>query len=230
MRQRITLFVSVIALVLGLAFPRAQALQTNDATGLIDSLVSEAIANIKDQSASETDRQAKFRQLLEAGFDIPRISRFVLGRYWNGANDQERQRFGSLFEDWIVRTYSARFREYSGQVVKLMGTRSESETSAVVLSQFLNPNGAPPAKVEWRVRKDPNGIYKVVDVAVEGISMALTQRDEIAAVADRNGGTVEGLNKALEEKFNKAQSRRAHCPGLPVVKQARSLQTRVSGL
>jgi phospholipid transport system substrate-binding protein len=201
MRQRVTLFMSVIALGLALALPRAQALQTNDATGLIDSLVSEAIANIKDHSASETDREAKFRQLLEAGFDIPRISRFVLGRYWSGANDQERQRFGHLFEDWIVRTYSARFKEYSGQVVKLMGSRSESETSTVVLSQFLNPNGAPPAKVEWRVRKDANGTYKVVDVAVEGISMALTQRDEIAAVADRNGGTVEGLNKALEDKI-----------------------------
>jgi hypothetical protein len=27
--------------------------------------------------------------------------------------------------------------------------------------------------------------------------MALTQRDEIASVADRNGGSAEGLNRAL---------------------------------
>ena len=31
--------------------------------------------------------------------------------------------------------------------------------------------------------------------------MALAHRDEIAAVADRNGGTTAGLNKALEARL-----------------------------
>jgi phospholipid transport system substrate-binding protein len=201
MRKHIAVLLSVMALILGLSQPSARALQAHDPSALINTLVSEAIANIKDQKAAQSDREAKFRTLLETGFDIPRISRFVLGRYWNVATDQERQAFASLFEDWIVGTYSARFTQYSGEVIRVTGTRDESETSSIVMSEFTSPNGAPPAKIEWHVRKEADGDFKVIDVAVEGISMALTERDEIATVADRNGGTVAGLTKALQDKL-----------------------------
>lgn len=201
MRERLILFVSVAVLALGLAAPSARALKAADPSSLITNLVNEAIANIKQQQESDGERATKFRTLLESGFDIPRISRFVLGRYWRMASDDERQKFTTLFEDWIVRTYSNRFRDYSGQTIKVTGTRPESDIGTVVLSQFINPDAAQPAKVEWHVRKEGEDSYKVVDVSVEGVSMALTQRDEIAAVADRNGGTTAGLNKALEERL-----------------------------
>lgn len=172
-----------------------------DPSALINQLVTQAINLIVDKNASEQEREQKFRSLLQTGFDVPRISRFVLGRYWNAANDNQRKEFSQLFEDWIVRTYAARFRDYSGEKIQVIGTRSESPTTTVVISQFTNPSGAPPAKVEWVVRKTGDNDYTVVDVSVEGVSMALTQRDEIAAVADRNGGTVDGLNHAMQEKI-----------------------------
>jgi phospholipid transport system substrate-binding protein len=201
MRGRLILFAAAIVFVLGASQSPARALDARDPAALINSLVSEAIAEIKASQDSDAVRAAKFRALLEAGFDIPRISRFVLGRFWNGASAEERQKFAALFEDWIVRTYGARFRDYSGQTVKVTGTRKESDITTVVLSQFINPNAPEPIKIEWHVRKESDGSYKVIDVSVEGISMALTQHDEIAAVADRNGGSASGINKALEERL-----------------------------
>ena len=199
MRLRTSLMTLSVVLALTSGAPAALALEASDPSGLVNGLVGEAIANIKDQQGAASDKGAKFRALLEAGFDIPRISRFVLGRYWNGATDEQRHHFASLFEDWIVRTYSARFKDYGGQTIRVIGARPESETSAVVTSEFSSPSGAPPIKVDWHVRKAAEGDYKVVDVSIEGISMALTERDEIAAVADRHGGTAEGLNHALED-------------------------------
>ena len=201
MREHLTLFATTIALVTALSPIEARALEARDPPSLVTNLVSEAIDEVKQSQDSDEVRAQKFRALLEAGFDIPRISRFVLGRFWNAASDAERKQFTTLFEDWVVRTYSARFRDYSGQTIKVTGTRPESDTSSVVLSQFVNPNAPKPAKVEWHVRKEGDGAYKVVDVSVEGVSMALTERDEIAAVADRNGGTASGLNKALEQRL-----------------------------
>lgn len=168
----------------------------------MSSLVSQAIATIQDKQISEQQRETKFRSLLASGFDIPRISRFVMGRYWRTASDQERAKFGSLFEDWIVRTYSVRFSNYSGQTIDVTGVRPEGADGAVVLSRFNQTNGAPPANVDWHVRKETDGSYKIVDVSVENVSMALTERDEIASVADRNGGTIKGLNKFLAEKLS----------------------------
>lgn len=179
-------------------------MQAADPSALINQLVTQAINVIVEKNAPENEREQKFRSLLQTGFDVPRISRFVLGRYWNVANDDQRKEFSQLFEDWIVRTYSARFRDYSGEKLQVIGTRNEGPTTTVVVSQFVSPTGAPPAKVEWVVRKSGDSDYSIVDVSVEGVSMALTQRDEIAAVADRNGGTVDGLNRAMQEKIKGA--------------------------
>jgi phospholipid transport system substrate-binding protein len=204
MRVRFPALFSVAALALTMLGGQARAMQAADPSALISQLVGQAINVIVDKSESEDQREAKFRSLLQTGFDIPRISRFVLGRYWNAATDGQRKEFSQLFEDWIVRTYSARFGQYSGEKIQVTGTRSEGPTTTVVSSQFISPNGAPPAKVEWVVRKSGDNDYTVVDVSVEGVSMALTQRDEIAAVADRNGGTVDGLNRAMQDKIKGA--------------------------
>ncbi len=179
-------------------------MQAADPSALVSQLVTQAINVIIDKNSTEDQREEKFRSLLQAGFDIPRISRFVLGRYWNAANDDQRKQFSQLFEDWIVRTYSARFGSYSGEKIQVTATRSEGPATTVVASQFVSPSGAPPAKVEWVVRKNSDNDYSIVDVSVEGVSMALTQRDEIAAVADRNGGTVDGLNHAMQDKIKGA--------------------------
>jgi phospholipid transport system substrate-binding protein len=204
MRVRFPALFSVAALALIMLGGQARAMQAADPSALISQLVGQAINVIVDKSESEDQREAKFRSLLQTGFDIPRISRFVLGHYWNAATDGQRKEFSQLFEDWIVRTYSARFGQYSGEKIQVTGTRSEGPTTTVVSSQFISPSGAPPAKVEWVVRKSGDNDYTVVDVSVEGVSMALTQRDEIAAVADRNGGTVDGLNHAMQDKIKGA--------------------------
>ena len=202
MKLRFSAFWSLAALVLCLFAGNARAMQAPDPSTLISQLVGQAIGIITDKQETEQDRDTKFRDLLQTGFDIPRISRFVLGRYWNAATDEQRQQFSRLFEDWIVRTYSARFTDYSGETIQVTGTRPESDTTTVVLSQFVSTNGAPPAKVEWHVRKNGANDFEIVDISVEGVSMALTQRDEIAAVADRSGGTVDALNQAMQSKIN----------------------------
>ena len=202
MRECPSIVATVIAAILLFGVPQARALQAASPSALINSLVSDAIFDLKQRNEPDAVRAAKFRGLLEAGFDIPRISRFVLGRFWRTASEEQRQKFTTLFEDWIVRTYSTRFEGYSGQTIRVIGTRRESNVSTVVLSQFVNPNAPEPAKVEWHVRKEADGSYKIVDVSVDGISMALTERDEIAAVADRNGGTAAALDKALEARLN----------------------------
>jgi phospholipid transport system substrate-binding protein len=204
MRHRFSSLFSAVALALTLLCGQAHAMQAGDPSALINQLVGQAINVIVDKNSTAAVREQKFRTLLQTGFDIPRISRFVLGRYWNVANDDQRKQFSELFEDWIVRTYAARFGQYSGEKIQLIGTRNEGPTTTVVVSQFVSPSGAPPAKVEWVVRKTGDNNYTVVDVSIEGVSMALTQRDEIAAVADRNGGTVDGLNRAMQDKIKSA--------------------------
>ena len=80
----------------------------------------------------------------------------------------------------------------------MTGSRADQE-GAIVASEIIRPSGAPPVKVEWRLT-DQHGTYKIRDVAVDGISMAVTQRSEFASVIQRNGGQVQGLIAMLRDK------------------------------
>jgi phospholipid transport system substrate-binding protein len=188
-----------LALALVLFLAPAKAAAPSDAAGFISDLLNKALKALDNKQLSDEERNKTFRELLDRDFDMPRISRFVLGPYWREASDQEKQQFQKLFEDYVVRSYASRFSEYSGEQVKVTGSRPESETSTLVQSQVVRQNG-PPAKVDWRVRKDNND-FKIVDVDVEGVSMVLTQREEFSSVIQRSGGTVAGLNKELQQKL-----------------------------
>ena len=140
--------------------------------------------------------------ILRQDFDLPRIARYVLGRYWTSASADERANFTRLFEQWVVQTYGARLSRYSQETVTVTGTRPENGADAVVTSAIVHPSG-PPTHVAWRVSGQP-GSYRIVDIDVEGVSMALTEREEIAAVIERSGRTVTALNRSLEEKLRGA--------------------------
>jgi phospholipid transport system substrate-binding protein len=190
-----------VALAAGIGVtPRVQAAPSKEAETFIANLANEALKDLSDK-LPERELEKHFRTLLDKNFDMPRISRFVLGRYWTGATEQERQDFQRLFETYVVRAYSIRFSEYSGETVKVTGSRSESAENTVVASQIIQPDGAPPVHVDWIVRKD-GGEFRIADVSVDGVSMVLTQKQEFAAVIERNGGGVAALNKAIQDKLS----------------------------
>jgi phospholipid transport system substrate-binding protein len=194
---------SLSLLILGFAFalPAASAHAAPDAAvGFVDTMVNQALDLLRDKQMPKAERDQKFAAILTRDFDIPRISRFVLGRYWTTASDQERQEFAKLFERWVVRTYSARFADYAGETVKVEGAKPQTDTDVIVESEIIHPDGTPPAKVDWRVRQK-DGTFKVVDIDVEGVSMALTEKEEFASVIQRNGGTVANLNTALQQNL-----------------------------
>ena len=58
-----------------------------------------------------------------------------------------------------------------------------------------------PAKVDWRVR-EKNGDYKVVDIIIENVSLAITARNEYTAFIKNNAGGIDALIANLKTKIN----------------------------
>ena len=179
------------------ATARAGAL--DDAGKFIDRLVAEAMNDLRSASLSDGQRQERLAALLQDNFDIPRITRFVLGRYWTTASEEDRKTFATLFGQWVVKTYSTRMNQFTEETVKVQGTRVEGGTSAVVTSNIIHPSG-PPTPLEWRVRDDA-GKLRIIDIDVAGISLALTEREEFASVIQRAGGSIAELNNALAARL-----------------------------
>jgi phospholipid transport system substrate-binding protein len=190
------------ALLIAVAFvvvrPAAAAGDADPAaSAFMQKLGNDAIHELTDPAVPAPERQARFRRLLDEHFDMPAISRFVLGRYWRTADEAQRAEFQKLFEDFIVGSYSARFSEYRGEAFAVVGSNAESGGTVLVHSKIDMPTSED-IRVDWRLR-DRGGDYAIVDIIVEGVSMAVTQRSEFASVIQSRGG-VDGLIEALRTK------------------------------
>jgi phospholipid transport system substrate-binding protein len=176
----------------------APARAADDPAAFIADLGTRAI-DVLTSPRPEAERESQFRILFREGFDVPSISRFVLGRYWATASEAQRQEFARLFEAFVVHAYSVRFGAFPGQTLTVRGSRVDGDRGAVVQSQIAGPSGGRPILVDWRVSRTDER-YNITDIMVEGVSMALTERQEFASVIQRSGGELEGLLKLLREK------------------------------
>lgn len=161
------------------------------AEAFIDKMAQQGIGFLGDAAMDDAARRAEFKKLLSTNFDMNTIARFSLGPYWKSASAAQREEYVGLFKKMIVEVYAQRFSEYKGQKLQVRGSRPEGQADILVNSSIVQPSG-PEVAVDWRVRKK-DGQYKIVDVIVEGVSMAVTQRSDFSSVIQRGGGQLEVL-------------------------------------
>ena len=135
------------------------------------------------RSASTEQRLAGFEELFRTDFDIPGLGRFVLGRFWRAFTPFEQQEFLSLFEHYVVLTYSEKLSDYTedGGCPRVTGSRPEPD-GVLVSSQIFRARAAQPLKVDWRLTAQ-NGSYKISDIIIEGLSMAANGRSQLEGVS-----------------------------------------------
>ena len=190
----------------GLAAPGAAwAAAEGGSSQFIERLGQDAISVLANDALSREARLAEFRRLLREGFALEAIGRFVLGRHWQAANEEQRREFLTAFEDFVVNSYAARLSQYSGETFKVLDERDDGERGSSVNTQIMRPDG-PPIQVQWRVREAASG-PKIVDIVIEGVSLAITQRSEFAAVIQQNGGRIDPLIEQLRQKSSAAAGR-----------------------
>ena len=200
MRQPCRVIFPVIGLAAAMLFDLgvAKADDSKEAAAFLTALSQQAIQKLTDAAASENEKEQRFRELMETSFDLPRIGKFVLGINWRRASPEQRQNFIDVFEDIQVKRFLPMFAEYSGE--KLLVTKVRRDQSRPELffvnSTIRRPKGEP-YFVEWRLHRDADR-YKILDVATEGVSMAVTLRNEYGSVAKQHG--IDGLISQLRKK------------------------------
>lgn len=197
LRSRLNLVAGLLFALSGASFATASQAAVNQTPGeFINALGNEALQVLRATDISTTEREEQFRSLFVKGFDVNRISRFVLGRYWRRATPEQQKRYSELFEAFVVKSYARRLSAYDGETFEVKNTVVRNDREAMVETFVAGADG-PPVRIDWRILTE-NGDHKIVDVVVEGVSMLITQRSEFAAVIERNGGNIDGLIQALE--------------------------------
>ena len=194
--------VLIIFLIFFLISPKQQfnyILAESDPGSYVMEMTTNAINTLTNKSISQNEKESQFGKLFDKNFDIPSISRFVLGKYWKQASLDQKKNFIKAFRNYIVKTYSSRFNEYSGEQLKLIDFENESNPKIFLVHTILERQDASVIKVDWRIGKKKDR-FVILDIIIEGISLAITQRSEFVSVIDQNEGNIDKLISILKEK------------------------------
>ena len=194
--------VLIIFLIFFLISPKQQfnyILAESDPGSYVMEMTTNAINTLTDKSISQNEKESQFGKLFDKNFDVPSISRFVLGKYWKQASLDQKKNFIKAFRNYVVKTYSSRFNEYSGEQLKLLNFENESNPKIFIVHTGLEIDDASMIMVDWRIGKKKDS-FVILDIIIEGISLAITQRAEFTAVIDMNEGNVDKLILLLKEK------------------------------
>ncbi len=176
-----------------------------DPRAFVTQLAAKVMETMTIKGVGDSERAARFRAQFTADVDLPDIGRFVLGRYWRGATPEQQQEFLKAFEDIMVLTWSSRFKDYGGDLRHAVTNVTADGERVVVVESKVDRERQQPIQLQWRLKQTDGG-FKVVDLVVEGSSMAITYRSEYASVIQSNGGKVDGLLAAMHSKINELQA------------------------
>jgi phospholipid transport system substrate-binding protein len=180
-------FALALAVIAGLSVAPGSAVADDAPVAFIRALGEQAVSVIRRPDTPLATKAAYFDRMVRQDFDVTGICRFVLGPYWRVASPAERQQFCDGFADRLVRFYGQRLAQSGSGNFVVTGDRIGSD--GVIVSSRIIPSQGAPVAVDWRLGIS-DGAYKIEDVAIDGVSMALAQRSEIAALIAREGGQV----------------------------------------
>lgn len=192
--------VGMLAVIAAVAAPRAaHALSAaEEAESFIAELASTAVDMVEKSGQSDAEREAEFRRIVRKGFALDVIGQFVVGRYWRQMSTDQRKEYQDLFAEWLMKSYAGRLGGYQGQTLEVVKSLEAGSRDVFVRTRVLRPDGQPPIAADWRVRKFDDQ-YRIIDVVVEGVSMAAAQKSEFESVIREVG--IEGLIESLRQRL-----------------------------
>ena len=192
MRTRHFAYGLALLLFAGLAAPGHAATPS----AFVTELVEKALLSANNKTLSAVERQQSLAGLVDENFDLPVIARYVLGDYWQTASQTERADFVAIFRNFVLRIYSLQLTGYDSESFRVVGQREESATHTLVYTEISRPASERPVTIGWRI-VDKGG-YRIIDMNVSSISMALTKRHEFESFLRRNGGDLASLIQQLK--------------------------------
>ena len=172
--------------------PGSRLADTAGAPGFVERLGQQASVIAAAEPRDPQGRHERLKALVREGFDLPLIGRFVLGRFWRQADGEQRAQFQDLFAEHLVNSYARQLDRYRAETLAVVDCRPVGTKDMLVETRVESTEG--PLVTGWRVRAGGDR-HRIVDVTVNGISLALTERQEFVTAARKLG--LEGLLEAM---------------------------------
>lgn len=200
-------------ILLGVLFGSAQAIADAalpEPYQIVQRTTEQVIAIIGDGKAYYDKDPARFNRQVETVMDkvvdFESFARGVMGpyagaqRYQALKTEQEKtefrarvQRFSETFKHGLVETYAKGLLKFDGQRIETLPPRKGDDVASGNVSVLQNIYGSAdkPYVVQYSMRRNRDGVWKLQNVIIEGINLGQTYRSQFAAAADRHRGDLD---------------------------------------
>jgi len=191
-------FLSLVIFGLHIVISSASAAD-RDATEVVEKLHAALMAAMKD--GDKIGYQGRYDQLapvIKSTFDMPFVSKTMLGKYWETFNSEERSKFIEAFTELSTATYAANFDRYSGERFKTISEKEAGGGRILVQTQLIKADGGQ-VRLDYLLHRTGTD-WRVVNVIAEGVSDLALKRADYSAFLKSKG--FEALIKKLKEKVS----------------------------
>lgn len=149
---------------------------------------------------------AEITPVLDKVIDFDDFARSVMGayagdRFYNALTSEaekaafrERiQRFSSTFKQSLINTYASNMLSFNGEHVATLPLKKDEDLAdgmATVIQHIVSESDQPYV-VQYSMRRNKNGEWKVRNLIIEGINIGLTYRNQFAAAAEKYQGDID---------------------------------------
>lgn len=196
-----SLLVTITTVLALSSLPVAEVTAMDSPEDTIRATANEVVSVLGDEALSLEEKTARLETYLDSGIDFETTSKLVMARNWRRFDEAERQEFVTLFRDYLINTYGSNIESYGGETVAIIGGRDEARGDYTVHTKIDRGGGEHDVFIDYRMRKDRSGNWRIIDVIAEGISMVSNLRSQFQEIVSNHG--TAGLLERLRESTDK---------------------------
>ena len=148
---------------------------------------------------SKEEKIEKLKFIASETVDIDGIGRYTLGSYKNEITDNQIKEYRVLFRKYFLKSFSSRLAEYSNPEIEVISKKKLNKNYTIVSSILVSTELRPEVKIDWRVStKNPDNPL-IMNLVIEGLSLARTQKEEFSSIIQSNDGDINALFATLKE-------------------------------
>tara|TARA_Y100000817_G_scaffold221583_1_gene175006 strand:+ start:293 stop:895 length:603 start_codon:yes stop_codon:yes gene_type:complete len=155
------------------------------------------------QNISKELKIVKLKTIANKSVDIEGIGLYSIGKRRKELTDTQKEEYLEIFKKYFLKSFASRLAQYSDPKIRVDSEKYLNKKYTMVSSVLVATDDKPEVKIDWRViTKDPEKPL-IIDVIIEGVSLAKVQKEEFNAIIQNNDGDINALFKNLLDFVNK---------------------------
>ena len=169
----------------------------------VQSVVNKASLILAKNDFTKQQKIEELKSIAKEAEDIRGIGYYSLGAHRKNLSDDKKKEYLNIFEKYFLKSFSSRLAEYTDPKIRVDSQKKLNEKYTIVSSILLATEEKPEVNIDWRiVTKNPDKPL-IIDVVIEGVSLAKVQKEEFNSIIQSNDGDISALFLNLTKFINK---------------------------